>query len=211
MGRVFLRKHLLATILVMLMVLNACGAFYNVNVKGYAKEKQILLDNKRIFVYTNDDAADELSSDFEKKIKKAIIKEGYVSVENKSLAEFLLFFDYRVDSVAFITPSKNDYDLKISAGEFESVSTKNAYPTINRRLQLKLFDAAYILSTKTPEPIWVGDIINMSNHSDIRDIMDALIVAGIAHLGENTKNQKSYRISFKDERIEALNSDDVGN
>ena len=50
----------------------------------------------------------------------------------------------------------------------------------------------------------------MGNHSDFSDIMDALIVAGIAHLGENTKNQKSYKISLKDERIKALSSADAG-
>ena len=192
------------------MLLNACTAFYDVGVTGLSKEKQIVLDNQRFFVYTKDDVTDNLSSDFEEKIKKAIIREGHLTVENKSSAEFLLFFDYRVDPVDFITPSKNDYDLNISVGGFESVSTKNASPMFNRRLQLKLFDAACIPSKKTPEPIWIGDIISVGNHSDIRDIMDALIVAGIAHLGENTKNQKSYKISLKDERIEALSSGDAG-
>ena len=197
-------------LIIMLMLLNACAASYDVSVIGFSKEKQIVLDNQRIFVYTNDDVIDELLSDFENKIKKAIISEGYISADNNSNAEFLLFFDYRVDSVGFITPSKNDYDLSISAGGFESVSTKNASPMFNRRLQLKLFDAPYVLSKKTPEPIWVGDIISMGSHSDIRDIMDALIVAGIAHLGENTENQKSYKISLKDERIEALSFGDAG-
>ena len=210
MGKIFLRKYLLAMLIVMLMLLNACASFYDVSVIGFSKEEQIVLDNQRIFVYTNDNVIDELVSDFEKKIKKAIIKEGYITVENKSSAEFLLFFDYRVDTVGFITPSKNDYDLNISAGEVESVSTKNASPMFNRRLQLKLFDASYIPSKKTPEPIWIGDIISMGNHSDIRDIMDALIVTGIAHLGKNTENQKSYKISLKDERIEALSSGDAG-
>ena len=197
-------------LIIMLMLLNACAASYDVSVIGFSKEKQIVLDNQRIFVYTNDDVIDELLSDFENKIKKAIINEGYISADNNSNAEFLLFFDYRVDSVGFITPSKNDYDLSISAGGFESVSTKNASSMFNRRLQLKLFYAPYVLSKKTPEPIWVGDIISMGSRSDIRDIMDALIVAGIAHLGENTENQKSYKISLKDERIEALSSGDAG-
>ena len=39
--------------------------------------------------------------------------------------------------------------------------------------------------------------------------MDALIVAGIAHLGENTNHQKSVKILLKDKRIEALSSGGV--
>ncbi len=206
------KKCQCAAIIVTLILVNSCASFYDVSVNGYAKEGQIILDKTNIFVYTNDDVVDdeELLKDFENKIKKAIINEGYIAADNNANAEFLLFFDYRVDSVNFITPSKNEYDLNISAGVFDSVSTKNASPMFNRRLQLELFDVAHISSKKTSEPIWVGDIISMGNHSDISDIMDALIVAGIAHLGENMNHQKNVKISLKDKRIEALSSGDAG-
>ncbi len=208
----FFKKCQWVFIIITLILVSSCASFYDVSVNGYAKEGQIILDKTNIFVYTNDDDVvdEELLRDFENKIKKAIINKGYIAADSNANAEFLLFFDYRVDSINFITPSENEYDLNISAGAFESVSTKNASPMFSRRLQLKLFDTADIPSTKTAKPIWVGDIISMGNRSDIRDIMDALIVAGIAHLGENTDSQKSFKISLKDKRIEVLNSGGAG-
>lgn len=191
----------------------ACTPYY-VRVNGYTGGKPVVLSGKRIFVSTNEQAENPfLENEVANKIKKALVMKGYIPVDSLSDAECVLAFNYGIDTGRPVTYSStystSHYELNIFTHQFEKVTdvgTAVGTSTVfNRHLLLGLFEAKDFPSSQKPKPIWIGDVISSGISSDLRKVINFLIIAGFEHFGEDTGEQKSYKLYQTDERIKKLN------
>src|SRR3990172_4892264 len=108
--------------------------------------------------------------------------------------------------------SRSKYELNVFTGQFETVpdvniststttSTEVVYP---RYLRLILYDAKTFILSQTPEPVWIGDVKSTGSSSDLRNVIDYLIVAGFTYFGEDLKEQKKGAMPETDERVKRL-------
>lgn len=203
-------------LVIALLVFYACASslFYNVRVNGYTGGKPFGLNGKRIFVYTNEQAENPLFEyEVANKIKKALVMKGHIPVDSLSDAECVLVFNYGIDTGRPVTYastySTSHYELNIFTGQFErqpmlrtEVGTSTEF---TRRLLLGLFETKDFPLSQKPKPIWFGDVISTGSSSDLRKVIDFLIIAGFEHFGEDTGEQKLHILFQTDERIKKLN------
>jgi hypothetical protein len=199
-----------------LLTINAC-TIYKVRVNGYLSEKSTILSGNRVFIDINEQVSNPiLSAKIADKIKKILTIKGYIPVEQLSEADYLLLFNYGIGQgnthavPHTYSTNSTSYDLNILSGQFEpKTKTKvHSYTTqktiYNRYLYLMLYSTEGI--SEKSSPIWIGEVNSMGSSSDLRIVIDYLIVAGFEHFGEDTGKQKKYIFSPTDERTKVLYS-----
>jgi len=201
-----MNPSIIFTLVTVLLVFYACGPlFYDVRVNGYTGGKPVV-SGKQVFVYTNEQVGNPLLDDeVANKAKKALVMKGYIPVDSLSDAEYVLVFNYSIDTGKSITYSTSGYDLNIYTGQFETNTDVNTTTQFTRRLLLGLFEVKDFSTSQRPKPIWFGDIVSSGSSSDLRRVIDFLIISGFDHFGENTGEQKRHIVSPTDERIKKLN------
>jgi len=69
---------------------------------------------------------------------------------------------------------------------------------------MHLYESDSFYTHTRPLPIWVGETISSGSSSDLRKVIDYLIVATFEHLGIDTGGQKTHRILRTDDRVDKL-------
>ena len=216
-----------------IMIMNGCAALssikpeespkmYKISVDGYKKREGLnVTKDAKIYVYKNNQASNIL---LEKEViakEKAMFRiKGYALVDKPEDADYLLAAVYGIGSEIPVIYSSttstsgggSKYELNVFTGQFEKVpdvnvstrtttSTEMVYP---RYLRLILYDAKSFIVSKAPEPVWIGDVRSTGSSSDLRKVIDYLIVAGFTCFGEDMKEQKKGTIQETDERVKRL-------
>ena len=135
-----------------------------------------------------------------KKIETALQVKGYYLVTNLAEADYLLLFSYGIDqgsthSQTHSYSTGGGYELNIFTGQLEKAAPtthvgSTVQTTFTRQLQLSLYDAKEI-SEKT-KPMWIGEVYSKGNSSDLRNVIDYLILGAFEHFGEDTGQQKTH-------------------
>jgi len=194
----------------------SCTRLY-VNVNGYLEQNTHIEQGKRVFVFINKGIANPiLAKEIADKMQKVLVTKGYYLADDISNSDYVLTFAFAIDSGKPITSSStysystSSYELNIYTGQFELVPHAHTQTNISsgtmytRNLVLTLFDSKELLVKQKANPIWIGEIGSSGSSSDLRKVLDYLIVAGFENFGEDTKGQQKYKFLEGDKRIQNL-------
>ena len=66
---------------------------------------------------------------------------------------------------------------------------------------LRLFDGDAYRSSKKAEPLWIGEIASAGMDSDLRELINYMLIVGFEHFGRDTGRRVSEVISKDDDRV----------
>lgn len=203
------------------MIVNGCATLsriepgepskiYKISVDGFKKRDGLnVTRDAKVYVYKNNQASNVLlEKEVVAKIKAMLRIKGYSLVDKQEDADYLLAAVYGIGSEIPVTSSTSgsNYELNVFTGQFDmvpdiSTSTEIMYP---RYLRLILYDAKTYILEQAPEPVWIGDVKSSGRSSDLRNVIDYLIVTGLVYFGEDLKEQKKGTMPETDERVKRL-------
>jgi hypothetical protein len=205
-------KHLLFSLSLICLSLG-CAASYNVGVNGYSSSGQTLQIQKEssIQVVPDSNAPNPiLEKEIAAKIQKLLNKKGYTTETDK--ADYYLLFDYGISSGRYVTRTYPVYhsglycDYPFSYGYSHGYTTYMAYSSIvhDRWLVLKLFDSKTYRTNKKAGPLWIGEAASSGPGSDLRNLINYMLVAALEHFGRDTGKRVNELFSEDDERVKSL-------
>jgi len=154
------------------------------------------------------------------KIQKLLNSKGYATPPFEK-ANFYLTFQYGIDSGRTVTGAMPMYH----AGGTATASTFHSgggysYSTIQtpgyttympysrtayaRGLVLYLIDAKKYQETQKIEHVWIGEVVSSGSSSDLRHVINYMLVAAFEHFGENTNKRIREIFLEGDERVKLL-------
>ncbi len=206
-----MKLYLLAFAAVCLCV--GCEASYRVEINGYSGAGQSVQipDAASIAVVTDSNAPNPiLEKEVAGKIEKLLTENGYRIGQPE--ADFYLLFDYGIDAGRTVTDAVPVYhpmiydDYPFSGFYGHGYTTYMPYSEVlhTRWLILKLIEGRAYRASKTAEPAWIGEITSVGTSSDLRELLNYMLVAAFEHFGQDTRRQISTAIPADDERVHML-------
>ena len=198
-----------------------CGPSYRVGLNGYSASGVDLQlpHTSSISVVADTNAPNPLlEKEIASKIQKLLNEKGYAQAPIDR-ANFYLFFEYGIDSGRTKTGAMPMYHPGGTAtvNTFHSYGG-SSYSTIQtpgyttyvpysrtvytRWLNLLLYDKR-VMEYKV-EPVWIGTITSSGRSSDLREMINYMLVCAFDHFGENTKKRIIRQVSADDKRAKAL-------
>lgn len=204
-----------------ILFLSGCG-YYEVNVNGSmdASKNHIVRPDASIAV-VEDIKASDLSQEKEvkSKIEKLLKARGYV-IGTILNSDYYLFFTYGIENGQTVSDGKpgnqsGEAETAIIAGSngasLSSVQLKETTAnrpisdaSYKRWLKLKLVDGKYNRETNKMKYIWAEDVTSSGPNSNLREIIDYLLLPAIDHFCENTGSQLKVTIDEGDTRTKIL-------
>jgi hypothetical protein len=162
-----------------------------------------------IFVVTDSNAPNPfLEDEIAIKIQRLLNAKGYsTGAEQPS---YYLLFDYGIDSGRTVTDAipihhSRGYwgDPPFFAGGY---TTYVPYSEIiyTRWLVLRLVDGRVYRKSQKIEPLWIGEVASAGPSSDLREIINYMLIAAFEHFAKDTGRQIVAVISQGDERVRLL-------
>lgn len=187
-----------------------CEASYNVGVNGYSSTGQVLQvpRGSSIMVVSDSNAPNPiLEREIKAKIETLLTEHGYGVKADR--ADYLLVFDYGIDSgrpVMGVVPHWHshaycDYYYSGSYGYGYYTYAPYAEVVYTRWLVMKMFDSKAYRASKKVEPLWIGEITSAGLESDLRELMNYMLIVGFEHFGQDTGKRIYEVISKDDDRI----------
>ncbi len=206
-----MKIYLLALVTICFCV--GCEASYRVEINGYSTAGQSLQipDAASIAVVTDSNAPNPiLEKEVAAKIEKLLTENGYRI--GQAEADFYLLFDYGIDAGQTVTDAVPVYhpmiydDYPFSGFYWHGYTTYMPYSEVlhTRWLILKLIEGRAYRASKNAEPAWIGEITSVGTSSDLRELLNYMLVAAFEHFGQDTRRQISTAISADDERVRLL-------
>jgi len=184
-----------------------------VEINGYSAAGQSaqIPDGASIDVVPDNNAPNTiLEKEVAVKIEKLLAENSYrVAQEN---AAYYLLFDYGIDAGQTVTDAMPVYhpmiydDYPFSGFYWHGYTTYMPYSEVlhTRWLILKLVEGRAYRASKNAEPAWIGEITSVGTSSDLREMLNYMLVAAFEHFGEDTRRQISTAVSANDERVHML-------
>ena len=190
-----------------------CAASYNVGVNGYSSTGQSLAigEGSSIAVVTDRDVPNPiLQKEVGAKIRKILTDMGYSGDADQP--DYYLLFDYGIDSGRSVTDairvrSPGYYDeYRFSSFYMYGYTTYIPYTSVvyTKWLVLKLIEGKTYGESQKAEPLWICEVASAGVGSDLREVINYLLVAAFDHLGQDTGRQLVDVVFMSDERVRAL-------
>ncbi|MBN2317276.1 MAG: DUF4136 domain-containing protein [Sedimentisphaerales bacterium] len=190
-----------------------CSASYSVAVNGYSAsgESVHIPQAASIAVVTDSNVPNPiLEKEVAVKIEKLLAEQGYKTDAEKP--DFYLTFDYGIDAgrtVTDVIPIHHPgffYEYPYESFYWYGYTTYMPYSEVihTRWLMLKLFDGEAYRTSKSAEPVWIGEIASAGMSSDLREIVNYMLIAAFEHFAEDTRRQITETIYRDDERVGLL-------
>ncbi len=187
-----------------------CGTSYNVGVNGYSSTGQSLRIPNRssIRVVADSNVPNPiLQREVMAKIQTLVKEKGYGVKADP--ADYHLLFSYGIDSGRAVTgvmplwQSGFYCDYSYGHGHRHGYITHVPYSDVvyTRWLVLRLFDGEAYRASKETEPLWIGEIASAGMDSDLRELINYMLIVGFEHFGQDTGKMISEAISKDDERV----------
>ncbi len=185
------------------------GCAVHTRVYGYADVPQIDTAGKYILVFEKPRADNPfVEAGIATKLKSALRINGSIPVKKLEASDYVIIFYYGIDQgqVYTKTYSRTWGDLNIYSGKLENRTKvfSSRETEYSRYLKLEMYKVKG-LNPKS-KPIWIGETFSKGSSSDLRLVIDYLIVSAFEHFGENTNGEKRYIIFPEDKRVRNLNS-----
>ena len=190
-----------------------CAASYNVGVNGYSSTGQSLPigEGSSFAVITDRDVPNPIfQKEIGTKIRKILTDMGYSSETDRP--DYYLLFDYGIDSGRSVTDAipihRPGYYREDRFSPFHGHSYITYIPhtsvVYTRWLVLKLIEGKAYAESQQAEPLWICEVASAGGSSDLREVVNYLLVAAFEHLGQDTGRQIVEVIFRSDERVRAL-------
>jgi len=192
--------------LLTLMVIGSCLAgcslapIYNIKVNGYTEPgtPRAIKPGGSIFVMTNKEAKNPLlETEVKDKITKLLLSHGYPHTTFEE-ADYYLFFGYGMGEPRSVVVVP-DYYGSIGwgmgcgwggPGFCVTVPPWGAYASdttiYDRWLLINVVDGPAYRTQKLSRPVWVGEARSVGASSDLRTVLNYLLVADFKEFGKNT-------------------------
>lgn len=157
------------------------------------------------------------SREVEKKIATLLEQDGF-KIEHASTAQYTLLFDFAISSFSEVvnTPKyipgekqKTTGNVSRSNGtytEYEE-STESSGQTVYVQETHVFFKRTLTIEVRNKHseiPVWTGDFMSTGSSSDLREVMDYLLVSVVEYLGKNTGKCVTSSLSKNDKKIIGL-------
>lgn len=203
----------LLSLLIMCLGLG-CAASYNVGVNGYSSTgRSLAIGERSSFAVVTDREVPNpiLQKEVGAKIRAILTDMGYAGDADQP--DYYLLFDYGIDSGRSITDAIPIYRPSHYWGDRYSPFNRRGYATYyipytavvyTRWLVLKLIEGKAYAESQQAEPLWICEVASAGVGSDLREVIDYLLVAAFEHMGHDTGRQIVEVIFRGDERVRAL-------
>lgn len=209
----------LLTILGMAMFGCASTRTYQVQVNGYTESAApSLAPGASLFVLEDEKAQNPLlEKEVKAKIEKLLTERGYLLVPYDR-ADYYLSFSYGLgnpQTVSLTAPSwgigwgfgTGYYGTGVSTGIYwpgwGPFSTKNQ-ALYDRWLRLTVAEGKYQRETGKSRTVWVGEAHSTGASSDLREVLNPLLIAAFEQFGMNTGRAVLANIKQNDPRVRGL-------
>lgn len=151
-----------------------------------------------------------LETEIEMKIQKLLNEKGYRIGTDQ--ANYYLLFDYGIYSGQTVTETipiyyPGDYcDYPYSGFYRFNYTAYLPYSTVvyNRWFVLRLFDGKVYRISHKAEPLWIGEVMSTGPNSDLREMINYMLIAAFEHFGQDTGKRVNKFFSEDDERVKFL-------
>lgn len=216
-----LKKICSLCLLILGLGLTGCAATYQVLVNGYVDPKAPapFAPGAAFFVIGNKDAQNPLlEKEVKEKSARLLEKMGY-RLTPFDKAEYYLLFAYGIGAgrPAVTMP---DYSIGIGIGAgypgyyggrnyFFAAPWFSYYPAITERvydrwLILSVIDAKHYREKGDFRTLWVGEARSTGTSSDLREMINYLLVAAFEQFGKDTKKAVGVDLERADPRVKDL-------
>jgi hypothetical protein len=187
-------------------LLCGCGSTYNIRTTGFLDKgsSQTQLAKGSSFAVIQNDKAENpiLDKEVKKKIEYLLSKNGY-RVVTPDKADYMLSYVYAIDggrtvSVPSAIPSNSKSKVSMNFGDTTSTE-------FTRSLILSVYDGDKFRKDKTLQVVWYGDTLSMGTSSDLREVMDFLLIGAFQHFGQDTGKQQRISIGGASPEAKELN------
>ncbi len=190
-----------------------CAVSYNVGVNGYSSSDQSLQIHQESSIYVVADTNTPnpiLEEEIGMKIKKLLSKKGYSIGTDE--ANYYLLFDYGMNSGQTVTDTIPIYHpggyshYPYSSFYRHGYTSYMPYSTViyTRWLVLRLIDGKAYRTSKESKPLWIGEVMSAGPSSDLRELINYLLIAAFEHFGEDTGKRVNELFLEDDERVKLL-------
>lgn len=190
-----------------------CAVSYSVGVNGYSSSGQTLQIHQAstIHVVVDSNAPNPiLEQEIGMKIQKILNTKGYnIGTEESN---YYLLFDYGINSGRTVTdtitlyhPSAY-YEYPFSGVYWHGYTTYMPYSTVvyTRWLLLRLIDGKAYRTSQKAKPLWIGEVMSAGPSSDLRELINYMLIAAFEHFGEDTGKRVNELFLEDDERVKLL-------
>ncbi|MHC4104766.1 MAG: DUF4136 domain-containing protein [Planctomycetota bacterium] len=190
-----------------------CAVSYNVGVNAYSSSGQSLQIPKEtsIYVIADSNAPNPiLEKEIGLKIQKLLNEKGYSTGSDE--ADYYLLFDYGMSTGQNVTNpfpiyySGVYYNYPYSHGYRHGYTSYMPYSTVvyNRWLALRLIDSKTYKTNQKAKPLWIGEVTSAGPSSDLRELINYLLIAALEHFGQDTGKRVNELFLEDDERVKLL-------
>jgi len=184
-----------------------------VGVNGYSSSGQTLQIHQAssIYVVVDSNAPNPiLEEEIGMKVQKLLNTKGYnIGTEESN---YYLLFDYGINSGRTVTdtiplyhPSAY-YEYPFSGVYWHGYTTYAPYSTVvyTRWLVLRLIDGKAYRTSQKAKPLWIGEVMSAGPSSDLRELINYMLIAAFEHFGEDTGKRVNELFLEDDERVKLL-------
>jgi hypothetical protein len=209
-----------------LLVLLSAAAFgcasvrvYQVQVNGYTESAgPSLAPGASLFVLEDQKAQNPLlEKEVKAKIEKVLVKQGYLLVPYER-ADYYVLFTYGLGNPQTVSVTAPTWSVGLGfgtgycgpgvgygfywpgCGPFYT-ETQALY---DRWLRVNVVEGKYYRETGKSRPVWVGEAHSTGASSDLREVMNPLLVAAFEQFGRNTGKALPTTIKQNDPRVTDL-------
>ncbi|MGA9756213.1 MAG: DUF4136 domain-containing protein [Desulfobaccales bacterium] len=208
----------LATVLIGLS-LAGCANYFNIKVNGYTDPNVPgqITPGDSFCVMENQEAKNPLlEAEVKGKITKLLETRGY-PVTTFDKADYFLFFGYGLGEPRSVSAAAPDYYGGVGWGVGygwggPSVVIGVPYGTYpadtaslyDRWLMINVVEAPAYRARKDTRPVWTGEARSVGTSSDLRTVLNYLLVADFKEFGKNTGKAITREIQEQDPEIYSL-------
>jgi hypothetical protein len=214
---------LLLTILSVALIGCASTRTYRVQVNGYTEEAAVapFAVGVSFFVVEDQDAANPLlEKEVKAKLDKLLEKKGYILAPYEQ-AEYCLLFTYGMGTPQTVSVAEPSWGIGVGVGTgywgpgagygfyWPGWGPYPYYSEIetfyNRWLKLTVVEGKqYRTAGKKAQPVWVGEARSIGTSSDLREVLNPLLLAAFEQFGKNTRKAVRTTIKQNDPRFVEL-------
>jgi hypothetical protein len=193
---------------------------YHVQVNGYTEQFAAapFSPGATFFVMEDQKAANPLlEKEVKAKLEQLLKQNGYLLVPYEQ-AQYLLRFAYGLGAPETVSVAVPDWSIGFGFGSGYwgpgagygfywpgwgpyYTETQAIY---NRWLRLTVVEGRQYHATGQATPVWVGEARSSGTSSDLREVLNPLLVAAFEQFGRNTRKAVPTRIKQNDPRVSEL-------
>ena len=198
----------------------ASAITYQVQMNGYTDNAALapFVPGASFYVIENKEAQNPLlDQEVKAKIDKLLEQYGYPLV-SRDEADYYLFFSYGLGAPQSVSVNVPSWGVGIGFGTGYCgpgaaygfywpgycpyyTETQALY---NRWLRLKVVEGKYYRETGKSHTVWVGEARSTGTSSDLREVLNPLLIAAFKQFGKNTSKAVSTNVNQKDPRFQEL-------